>query len=589
MSEERVVVGIDLGTTNSLVCTYKDNNVVLIPNRFGSLLTPSVVGVDEQMNIYTGRAAKERMVSHPSMTVASFKRFMGTEKRIKLGNYTFSPEELSAFILRDLINDAEKFLGKKVDEAVISVPAYFNDDSRTATKNAGIIAGIHVERVINEPSAAALAAKALHSKDDCTMLVVDLGGGTLDVSLVECFGDIVSVLAVSGDNYLGGDDFDTLLAKHFCKVNNINYLNLSEENKNIIHKNAENCKIALSSQDMVVMAVKTTQIEGYLQITKSEFVKICNELLLRIQAPIKKVFVDSGLSADEVDDIVLVGGGCKIDIVRKFISHTLKRKTLSIGETDQIVACGVGVYAGIKSRNDDIKQLILTDICPFSLGVAVHNPNGEDSLFSTIIERNTALPVSRTGIYSPVNDSQHSMTMRIFQGENMYVKDNLHLGDLQVNFPNIQNKSVEVRLTYDLNGILQVDAIIEETGERMSKTILSKTGKTLTDEQLAQKLKDLEQYKKKNQIEEQITFLINTAEGLYAQTTGDTRNYITKMIDSFSFNVGRTNSLRKKTEIMKNFWDNITQLKAMVDYDPFENVAEDSMSWFDEFDDEDYE
>ena len=196
-----VIVGIDLGTTNSLVSTFMDGKVVLIPNSFGSYLTPSIVSIDEEQNVYIGQAAKERLISHPHLTVSSFKRFMGTNKIIKLGDKQFTPEELSAFIIRDLVNDAEKFLDAKVDEVIISVPAYFNDDSRTATKNAAKIAGVYMDRVINEPSAAALASGVLDNMNNCTVIVVDLGGGTLDVSLVEYFGNIVSILAVSGDNH----------------------------------------------------------------------------------------------------------------------------------------------------------------------------------------------------------------------------------------------------------------------------------------------------------------------------------------------------------------------------------------------------
>ncbi len=589
MSNSKNIIGIDLGTTNSLVCVYRENGCQLIPNKYGNFLTPSVVSIDEKNNIYTGQIAKERLVSHPDLSIASFKRYMGTDKQIKLGDKTFSPEQLSAFVLQDLVADAEAFLGQKVDEAIISVPAYFNDDSRNATKSAGQIAGLNVERVINEPSAAALAARTLHDKNDCMLLVIDMGGGTLDVSLVECFDNIVSVLAVNGDNFLGGDDFDVCLAKHFCKVNNINYFDLSTESRNIILKNAEACKIALSVQEMIIMTINTPQIQGSLTLNRAGFIKICNELFSRISIPIQKVFADAGIDKSEVDDIVLVGGGCKIAVVAKFISHLFGRRALSLGESDQIVALGVGVYAGIKSRNEDIKQLLLTDICPFSLGIGIHNPMGNDLLFSTLIERNTALPVSRASIYQPYNNTQTKMTIEVYQGENMLVKDNLHLGTLKVEFPNIEDKNVQVRLTYDLNGILQVEAHILATGQVLSKTILSKTAKNLSEEEIQRKLTEFEKFKKKDKFDEQVQFLIDSAESLYAQTTGETRELLMSLLKNFVIGIGNTNSIKRKMMLMKRFWTDINSIKTHVNYDLFENMSDDYFSWYEDFDENELE
>ena len=585
-----VIVGIDLGTTNSLVSTYKDGEVVMIPNSFGSYLTPSIVSIDDEQNVYIGHAAKERLISHPQLTVSSFKRFMGTNKIIKLGDKQFTPEELSAFIIRDLVNDAEKFLNTKVDEVIISVPAYFNDDSRTATKNAAKIAGTYVDRVINEPSAASLAAGALDDMNNCTVLVVDLGGGTLDVSLVEYFGNIVSILAVSGDNHLGGDDFDFYIAKHFCKVNEINYARLSQVSKNILLKNAENCKIELSKNNEATITIKTEDIDASLTITTKDLIQICSELLSRIQEPIRKVLVDSGVNINEIDNVILVGGGCKINIVKNFIAHIMKKEPLELGESDQTVAKGVGVYTGIKSRNEDIKQLVLTDICPFSLGISVANNMSSDDnegLFSPIIERNTPLPVSRTQTYLPTSVNQEYMKIDIYQGEGLYVRDNLLLGTMNIHLPLAKDQSVKITLAYDINGILQVGAQINHTGENISKIILSKSGEKLTEKELEKKLVELSNYKKHNEMEQQINFLMDTAKSLHEQLVGSVRDTLMENLYGFNRLVQNTNSMNKKHQAMKAFWEQLQSIKNHINYDPFENVDEKTWAWNDESDNDD--
>ncbi len=579
---ERVVIGIDLGTTNSLVCTYMNNELVMIPNRFGSVLTPSIVSFDEEGNVYVGQVAKERMIANPNMSVASFKRFMGSNKRFKLGEASWKAEELSAFILRELIEDAKRYLGKDIDEAIISVPAYFNDDSRNATKNAGALANVHVSRVINEPSAAALAARSLHDVNDCMMLVVDMGGGTLDVSLVECFGDIVSVLAVSGDNYLGGDDFDACIARYFCKCHNVDFDSLQIDTRNIVLKSAEICKRNLSVQEEVQMQVSTKQIQGTLTMSRKQLIHISQDLFTRIQKPIAKVFNDAGVRKEDIDEVILVGGGCKIHVVSKFISHLMSKETLNIGEMDQIVAMGVGVYSGIRARKEDIKQLVLTDICPFSLGIAIHNPAGTESLSSIIIERNTALPTSRVERYYPVHANQKIITIKVFQGESMYTKDNIFLGELEVPLPNTENKAVDIRLTYDINGILQVEATAVHSNIATQGVILSKGAKGMSEEEIEAKLKAYDSYKKQDVQEEQFVFLKNTAESLYEQISGENRERLNERHKSFIMEFKGTSSQKLRNNALESFWSFLNVMKDYVQYDPFEQTAAEYWSWYEE-------
>ena len=370
------IIGIDLGTTNSLAAVWQDGESKLIPNAFGEYLTPSVVSIGEDGTVYVGKTAKERLASYPDDTASVFKRFMGTSRKYMLGGKSYRPEELSAFVLKKLKEDAERYLGEPVEEAIISVPAYFNDMARNATKRAGMIAGLRVERIINEPSAAALACQNLNQEEDETLLVFDFGGGTLDVSLVECFDNVIEIQAVSGDNQLGGQDFDDMIAEHFAKSLNLNYAEMKPETKAIVRKSAELCKRELTEKPSANMVVNCQDISGEIEITRKDIVKICAPLFDRIGKPVSKVFVDAQTSTDQVGQIVLVGGSCKMPVVRQYLSYLLKREDIETKEPDYMIALGCGVCAGIKERDKDVKDLLLTDICPFSLGIKVANSRG---------------------------------------------------------------------------------------------------------------------------------------------------------------------------------------------------------------------
>ena len=563
------IVGIDLGTTNSLVCVYRGGKSELIPNSFGEFLTPSCVGLDDDgEQVLVGKIAKDRLVSHPDFTVSSFKRFMGTDKKLIVGERVFTAPELSSFVIRQLKEDAEAYLGEPVEEAVISVPAYFDDNGRNATKMAGELAGLRVERIINEPSAAALAYRK-DDDEDATFLVCDLGGGTFDVSVVDAFDNIIEIAAVAGDNHLGGDDWNAAIAQYFCDENGIKVENLSPETKAIILKQAEMCKIALNSSEPIIMSVSIGPDSYMASLTSKKLVEISASLFKRIEEPIRRALHDASMTVMDIDYVVMVGGSSKMLTVSKYIEQLVGREMKSDIDPDKVVGIGAGVVAGIKSRDEDIKDTILTDVCPFTLGTNVINyAKHDDPLFSPIIERNSVLPTSHMERYYTVNDNQDKMVFKIYQGENMYCRDNTLLGDIEIKVP--KNKAgeecCEVRFTYDINGILEVDVKCVSTGETKNKVILNKNIK-LTDEEIALKQAELQKLKILPRDEEENKAIIARAERLYEEAFGEFRDIIGANTMNFLEILSKQDSKkirRAKTQFVK-FLDMVEGQEAGFD------------------------
>lgn len=563
------IVGIDLGTTNSLVCVYRGGKSELIPNSFGEFLTPSCVGLDDDgEQVLVGKIAKDRLVSHPDFTVSSFKRFMGTDKKLIVGERVFTAPELSSFVIRQLKEDAEAYLGEPVEEAVISVPAYFDDNGRNATKMAGELAGLRVERIINEPSAAALAYRK-DDDEDATFLVCDLGGGTFDVSVVDAFDNIIEIAAVAGDNHLGGDDWNAAIAQYFCDENGIKVEDLSPETKAIILKQAEMCKIALNSSEPIIMSVSIGPDSYMASLTSKKLVEISASLFKRIEEPIRRALHDASMTVMDIDYVVMVGGSSKMLTVSKYIEQLVGREMKSDIDPDKVVGIGAGVVAGIKSRDEDIKDTILTDVCPFTLGTNVINyAKHDDPLFSPIIERNSVLPTSHMERYYTVNDNQDKMVFKIYQGENMYCRDNTLLGDIEIKVP--KNKAGEeccdVRFTYDINGILEVDVKCVSTGETKNKVILNKNIK-LTDEEIALKQAELQKLKILPRDEEENKAIIARAERLYEEAFGEFRDIIGANTMNFLEILSKQDSKkirRAKTQFVK-FLDMVEGQEAGFD------------------------
>ncbi len=554
------IIGIDLGTTNSLAAVWKDGQCQLIPNALGEVLTPSAVSIDEEGNVLVGRAAKDRLVSHPERTAASFKRFMGTDTKLTLAGQVFSPIELSSLILRRLKEDAEAFLGQPVEEAVISVPAYFDDNGRSATKAAGELAGFRVERIINEPSAAALAYHK-GKDEDMSFLVFDFGGGTLDVSVVDAFSNVIEIVAVAGDNQLGGDDFNQAIAAYFCKQNGLTLSKLPRETQASLIRQAEHCKIALSSTDPVMMVSDIDGQERAIMLTNQKLVEISAPLLKRLEKPVARALRDCQNTVGEIDEVALVGGSCHMPLIRQYLHHILGKQPLCDFDADTTVAIGAGIAAGIKERSQDLRDTLLTDICPFTLGVNVINhEDPSNDLFSPIIERNTTLPASRMRSYYTAREGQTRMSIEVYQGESIYCRENLKLGELEIEVPRGARgkEGADVRFTYDINGILQVEVTCQSTGQKNQALILNPNLK-LSDAELKQRLAELEQFKLLPREEEENKVLLARASRLYEESTGLLREQIHQQIDYFNLllHEGSEAKLRRYRKDLHHFFDQL--------------------------------
>lgn len=558
------IIGIDLGTTNSLGCVYKDGRVKLIPNRFGSYLTPSVVSVGEDGKMMVGQLAKERLITHPECTAASFKKDMGTEKKWNLGGQEFSPEELSSMVIRSILDDAREYLGEEIEEAVISVPAYFHDEQRVATRRAGLLAGVKVERITNEPSAAALASYFDTSKEQC-FLIFDFGGGTLDVSVVECFGTVVEILSVAGDNRLGGDDFDTLMADQFLLEHGLSRNDISGQEYAALRRQAEQCKINLGRKEKAVLHAVIGGV-SYRSIYTMERLLAESELILgKIRQVVGRALKDGELTIQDIDEVVMAGGSSKMPLIQSYVRHLFRRHPIVQDNCDQLIALGLGVVCGVKQRKDEVKDYVLTDICPFSLGTAIVNPSDPNhSYMSVIIERNTVLPCSRMRRFYSAQESQEYVNIEVLQGEHTYAKDNLLLGKMKVDIPSTtgKNEAVDVRFTYDINGILIVDSTVVSTGE-MSTSVISQK---VSDQELEQRVKELEKLKVHPREITANQVMLERLKALYEEVYPEQREAVQSLIRNFEQILERQDD-RKIAKYRKYLNDIIGQI---VTYDPFE-------------------
>ena len=550
------IIGIDLGTTNSLAAVWRGGRSELIPNAAGEYLTPSVVSVDEDGSILVGAAARDRLISHPERTAAGFKRSMGSSRRYELGGKSFTAEDLSAFVLRRLREDAESYLGEVVEEAVISVPAYFAEAQRAATKRAGALAGLTVERLVNEPSAAAVAGHIGEGDQDKLCLVFDFGGGTLDVSLVERFDNVVSVTAVSGDNHLGGRDFDESIARGFCEDCGLDFDALPRQRQESLRRQAESCKMALTSRESVIMAVSDEEISASLVLTNEWLIRKSSALFQRVLAPVRKVFLDASLSAGDLDELVMVGGSSRMPAVRRYIAKALQREP----------AVGAGICAGMKARVRDLRELVLTDVCPFTLGIATLN-HAEQSrdLMSPIIERNSVLPTSKEGVYYTAYDGQKAIEVKVYQGEQRYCGDNTSLGCLEIAVPPAPRgqQSIRVRFTYDINGLLEV----EVAGKDGQQARLVLQGSGMSEQEVAQRLKELSSLKLHPREQEGPRNLIARGQRLYAMTVGSMREQVAQILDWFQGELVSQESIRiaKACRKVDAFFDRVEAYVGQAD------------------------
>jgi len=532
-----VIFGIDLGTTNSLI-TYLDEGVPrAIPNSLGSFLTPSVVSQGEDGALLVGQTARERLVTRPDRTAASFKRSMGTQQAIKLGEREFKPEELSALVLRSLIADAEAHLGVGVHEAVVSVPAYFNDQQRKATRLAGELAGLNVRRLVNEPTAAALF-HGIHERDnDTKFLVFDLGGGTFDVSILDRFSGVMEVRATGGDSFLGGDDFTDAMLHLLCRK-----LNLSDRKRESsgasLRFAAERLKRELSSHPTSTISLPPALDLGDVTIGLDEYEKACQPLLDRLRSPVERALRDARLRAADLDEIVLVGGAMRMPMVRRLAAQLFGRLPARHLDPDQTVALGVAVCAGLLARDAAFEEMVLTDVCPHSLGTKVAESDGRGGLvgdmFMPIIERNTVVPASRARTVYTVSDHQAALRVEVYQGESRLCSQNLHLGGVEVPVPDGKagEVSATIRYTYDVNGILDVDVDVENAGISRNLVIKKLAGE-VSDDEVSRRREELAKLKVHPRDQEENRLLIERANRLYQQLLGDERDLVGRWINRF--------------------------------------------------------
>lgn len=533
-----MIVGIDLGTTNSLVACFTEEGPRVIPNRLGKHLTPSVVSVDAEGNVFVGETAKERMSLYPDTVAQTFKRSMGTERDYVLSGRHFKPEELSAMVLRSLKEDAEQFLGEEVTEAVISVPAYFDDKRRKATKRAGELAGLKVERMISEPTAAAVAYGLYDKTKDTRFLVFDLGGGTFDVSILELYHNILEVRAVAGDNYLGGEDFTQVMVKLFLHKAKLSLSDLTAKEQARLYRQAEKAKCAINDRTEVTLSFLISEEKQEQTITCKEYEEACEELLLKIKEPVKKSLSDAGLKLSDIDEVILIGGATRLTIVKDFLIRLFRKFPDTKLNPDETVAIGAAIQAAMKERKEEVKEIILTDVCSFTLGteVVVEYEEGqfEDGRFCPIIERNTVIPASHTERLYTTHDNQTKVRVKVLQGESRFAKNNLFLGELTVDLPKGPkgSESVDVTYTYDINSLLEVEVRVVSTGETR-KMIIKGQDNQLTDEEIEKRMQELAYLKVQPRDFEENRLVLLRAERMYEESLGARRKKLDHFLSDF--------------------------------------------------------
>lgn len=525
------VVGIDLGTTNSLIACWTDDGPRILPNALGEDLTPSVVSMDGD-EVLVGAAALERLVTHPDVTVAAFKGFMGTDRQVRHGRRSFRAEELSALVLSSLKRAAETALGEPITDAIVSVPAYFNDLQRKATLAAARIAGLPVERLINEPTAAALAY-GLEAGEEAQFLVFDLGGGTFDVSILDKYDGVMEVRATAGDNRLGGNDFRDLLAEMLLARHDLRHAALSPRDRHRLARLAEELKLGLSRQIETEYAITLGKTDCAGTIRRAEFEEAAQTLLRRLRLPLERAVADSQIHPESIDRVVMVGGATRMPMVRALAARLFGRLPLTHVDPDRVVALGAAVQVGLKARHRALADVVMTDVAPFTLGVAARRSIDSDPVVIPIIERNTVVPVSRAKPFFTLGDDQAEVVVAVFQGEQLKPENNVRLGDLRVAVPPAPagHEGVDVRFTYDINGILEVQATVLSTGAVGSKVFAN--GTDLSEAEIAAALDALAHLKLPPIEQEENRVLVARAERVYADLLGQARTVLADAIVLF--------------------------------------------------------
>ena len=561
------IIGIDLGTTNSCVAVMEGGEPVVIPNAEGARTTPSVVAFTKSGERLVGQVAKRQAVTNPDRTIISIKRDMGTDKRITIDGKQYTPQDISAMILQKLKSDAEAYLGETVTQAVITVPAYFSDSQRQATKDAGRIAGLEVLRIINEPTAASLAY-GLDKEDSHKILVYDLGGGTFDVSLLEIGDGVFEVLATNGDTHLGGDDFDdriiNYLAAEFKKENGID-LKADRMAMQRLKEAAEKAKIELSGvmSTNINLPFITADATGpkHLDITmtRAKFDELTRDLVDRTIAPMQNALLDAGMTASEVDRVILVGGSTRIPAVQDAVRKVTGKEPYRNINPDECVAVGAAIQGGVLAG--DVKDVLLLDVTPLSLGIETMG-----GVFTRLIDRNTTIPTTKSQIFSTAADGQTSVEVHVLQGEREMAAGNKTLGRFQLTGIAPAPRGVpqiEVTFNIDRNGIVNVSAKDLGTGNEQKVTITSSTN--LTEDEINQRVKEAEQYAAEDKKRKEEVETLNRADSMIFEIEKQLRELGDKLSAEDKATVENELAEFKKireggdAEQIKNAMENFTQ------------------------------
>lgn len=540
-----MIVGIDLGTTHSLVASLTEDGPQLIPNALGEFLTPSVVGLDKAGELLVGRTAQEYMVTAPDRCVSMFKRQMGTEWKWTLDNKAFTAVELSAMVLKTLKEEAEQHLGETVDSAVITVPAYFNEHQRTDTIRAGEIAGLKVARIVNEPTAAALAYGLREADQERILLVYDLGGGTFDVSIVDQLDDALEIRASAGETFLGGEDFTSTIASRVLESQGMvfEHVEMKEpERLSRLRRECERVKRQLSSNPKATLRFPDAkgnfpENSEVIEVDREQFKSWTSHLLGRADLPLRKALGDAGLKRSEIDEIILVGGATRMPTVIERIVEIFGKEPLRRINPDEVVALGAAVQAGLIDRNDHVEDMVVTDVAPFTLGVETTREMAGDyrsGYFMPIINRNTTIPVSRAQTVQTLHPNQTEVKVAIYQGENRKTDQNLFLGEFQVkNIPRgPAGQEIEIRFTYDLNGVLEVEAMVLETKEKFQH-VVTRYARGMSQRQIDEAIRSMTALKKHPREDSVNRYLLKRSERLYSELPMGEREQLDLMLKGF--------------------------------------------------------
>ncbi len=557
-------IGIDLGTTNSCVAVLEGGEPTVITNAEGGRTTPSIVAFSKTGEMLVGQLAKNQAVVNPDRTIRSIKRKMGTKDKFKIGDKNYTPEQISAFILQKMRQSAEQYLGEKINDVVITVPAYFDDAQRTATKNAGEIAGLNILRIINEPTAAALAY-GLDKEKDQTILIFDLGGGTFDVSVLEIGDGVFEVKSTHGDTKLGGDDWDDRLIDWMAKDFKANHgIDLKKDNSAVqrLKEAAEKAKIELSSvtQTNINLPFVTATAEGpmHLDMTlkRSEFEKMTADLTERCEGPFHQALKDAGKSPKDLDHVIMVGGGTRMPVIKELVKKLTGGKDPHHGvNPDEVVAIGAAIQAGV--LKGEVKEVLLLDVTPLSLGIET-----KGGIFTKLIDRNTTIPTKKSEIFSTAEDGQSSVEINVMQGERAMAADNHSLGKFQlVGVPPAPRGIPQIEVTFDIDadGIVHVSAKDRGTGNEQKMVVTGASG--LSKDEMDNMRNDADKYAEEDKRKKDLVEAKNNADNIIYTTEKSLREIGDKLDESEKENIEK--AIKDVKEALKG--DDVEAIKKVTE------------------------